>query len=278
MDSMSDYFSVVSGAVSEQAFGIKFWADFASGAVAAIAGAGFGAWIGARSAFNLERRKAHHDRILAEERARVALNEQHAAAGNLAMLSLALIYNDLITFDAQALAQAKKSAAPWFYLAAMDIRPSNYHTFDIPSLAFLLQSSKPDIVAKLALEADRYQALLKVIQTRSTYHQEHVLDAIDGLKAIDPRKNHYSAEELRAAVSVRVFNTLDNYTSDIYTLWELGMKTCKETSDELRALLKEMLPDHKIIGFDIAAEVARQGSPIMKARDESSRARQKPPG
>jgi hypothetical protein len=275
---MNDYFLMVRDALAEQSFGPKFWGDFASSAVASIAGAGFGAWIGARSAFQLERRKAQHERTLAEERTTKALNEQHASAGNLAMLSLALMYNDLIAFDNQALTPGKKSIAPWFYLLPMDISPSNYHTFDIPSLAFLLQSKTPEIVIKLALEADRFRALLNTVQLRSTFHQEHVLDTIDRLRASDPHKTHYSAQELRAAVGERVFNILDNYTSDIYTLWELGVRTCKETSEELRTVLSEVVSGHKIIGFDIATEVARQGSPIMKARDEASRARQTPPG
>jgi hypothetical protein len=71
-----------------------------------------------------------------------------------------------------------------------------------------------------------------------------------------------------------VFVILSNYTSDIYTLWELGMKTCKQTGDELRKVLTELVPGYKIIGFDIAVEVAGQGSPVIKARDQLAKLRE----
>jgi hypothetical protein len=70
----------------ESVFGSKFWAEFLRDALAAIAGAGVGSWLGA-----------------------------------LAVFTLAQIYNDLLVYERQFMVPANSSDAPWFWLVPSGI-------------------------------------------------------------------------------------------------------------------------------------------------------------
>jgi hypothetical protein len=157
--------------VPDPAFGLKFRVDFTKEALAAIAGAGVGAWLGARFAFGLERRKAPEDRKAAATGASAELASRRATAGNLAMFTLSQIHNDLLLYDLQLLQPAKISPALWFYLVPTGVAESNFYRFDVPSLAFLLESKypgAPEMLSRLALEEDRHATILRTAYSRTS--------------------------------------------------------------------------------------------------------------
>jgi hypothetical protein len=239
--------------------------------VAAIAGAGVGAWLGAKYAFGLERQKAIEHRAEAAEAAAQELAAKRAAAGNLGVFTLAQIYNDMLTFKTQLLDQAKKSSAPWFWLMPTSVANRNFYAFDVPSLAFLLESPSPEMLLKLVLEQDRYSAVLHALQDRADFHQKEVVPVIERLQRDNPAERSYTEKELAAAVGPRVYATLRNYFSDIETLLTLGIKSSQEVAAELRKLLTSELPGRKIIAFEAAEETARAASPLVQARNKVAR-------
>ena len=258
----------------EAAFGVKFWADFAKEALAAIAGAGVGALLGARYAFGLERRKAAVEHDAAAKATALELAGRRATAGNLAAFTLSQIFNDLLAYQRQLLAPARKTDAPWFWLPPTRTAERNYYRFDLPSLAFLLQSrrpSAPEMLMKLALEQDRYAGFLDAVLYRSQVHETNIPPIIERLQNEHGVAYKPSAAELQQAVGPRIYATLRNAFSDIETLLGLGLQTSKATGEELRALLLAELPGQTIIGFETAeAVIGEGGSRLMRARNAAA--------
>ncbi len=213
----------------ETVYGVRFWADFASQALAAIAGAGVGALLGAKYAFGLERNKAHAEKVAAAERDALAQRRQHVIAGNLAVFTLSKIHNDLLTYNQQYMVRAKQSKAPWFWLQPSDVDPGNFHHLDIPSLAFLLQSKSPMILMKIALEQGRYAAFLNTVQLRCRAHQEQMLPTIENAR-IDGTTADADIQEV---VGRPIYYKLHNFYSDIDTLMSLNIQSSKNIGDEL---------------------------------------------
>ena len=121
-----------------------YLADFVRDTLAAVAGAGFGAWLGARVAFRFARTQAIADRQEAAGLAASELAERRATAGNLAMFALSQMHNDVLFFRGQLLGPADKTRAPWFWMPPLSVSPSSDHKIDAESLAFLLRQANPE--------------------------------------------------------------------------------------------------------------------------------------
>lgn len=259
----------------EAVFGLHFWADFLRDAVAAITGAGVGALLGARYAFGLERRKAAGEHDAAARAAALELKGLRATAGNLALFTLSQIFNDLLTYQRQLLAPAQKFDAPWFWLPPTRVSERNYYRFDLPSLAFLLQSqgpSAPEMLIKLALEQDRYAGFLDAVLYRTKVHEGNIPQVIERLQNVRGADYIPVAAELQQAVGPRIHAMLRNAFSDIEVLLQLGLQTSKATAEQLRALLLQELPGETIIGFETAEAVAGEaGSRLMRARNAAAK-------
>ncbi len=258
--------------VPEPTFGLNFWVDFLKEALAAIAGVG--AWLGAHFAFGLERRKAAEDRKAAAAGAAAELAERRATAGNLAIFTLSQIHNDLLLYDLQLLAPAKASPAPWFYLVPTAVDERNFYRFDVPSLAFLLESKYPDapeMLMRLALEQDRYGAFLDTVRRRTEFHGTHIPPIIERLQRDSPPDRVFTDLDLQRETGPRIYAHLRNCLADIEVLLELGVESSKVLAEQLRALLMAELPGRTIIGFGAAAEAAlKVGSPLVQARNKAA--------
>lgn len=247
----------------------SYLADFVRDALAAAAGAGFGAW----AAFQFSREQTNADHRRTAQAAADALAAQRATAGNLAIFALSQMHNDLLVHKAQILDAANKTDAPWFWMPPITVRPAGYYRINVESLAFLFQSllpGAPTLPVKLTLEEARFQVLLETIQHRAKFHQENVVPAIAKLEAFKAGsgKGRLSSQELRVQLGELIFATLRNYYSDIATLIPLGLESTKRAAQELRDLLIAELPGHKIIDFDIAERLVPGSSPTMQARNK----------
>ena len=252
---------------AESPFGPKFWADLTAAAVAGVISSLIGALVGASVAFRHERQKAKADREIQAKKDADKLRSTRAAAGNLAMFTLARIQNDVLTYNTQFLAPALARPAPWLYLPATNFETSATHRFDINSLAFLLQSKSPEILMKLALEEDRFHGLVDLIRTRSEFHDAQYPTVVAAIRTQYNNPDILSPAQLKSLVPPDFFHKLYNFTSDIQTLVDLGIKSSKQIADELRSVLLSEMPGEKIIGFSELEELARGGSPVMAARE-----------
>jgi hypothetical protein len=253
---------------SDALFGVKFWADFAKEAFAAIAGAGVGAWLGAKYAFALERSKARAEHAEAERAEGRRLADQRQVAGNLALFTLAQMRNEMVTYKRQTYDEAMKADARWFRMPATSVIGGSFLRFDLPSIAFLLQSQEKDgplMPMKLAVEQDRYAAFLETVRIRGEYHQEQLARVSE--RVPDFASMRLTDEELRKLLGDTCYLTLRNYHSDIGEYLKRNLETSEELLKELRSLLQKELPGRAIVGYEDAP--IEEGSPIMKARNRT---------
>lgn len=249
---------------------MRFWMELLRDVIAAIAGAGFGAWLGARLAFSLERAKSAEAHSDERERSARELLSVRAAAGNMAMFALARMHNDLVTFKRQCVDEADKTMAPWFFQNGIDLPITNSHRFNFEALGFLFESRDPEMPLKLAIQEDNYASLVQTLRRRNAMHQE---EAIPALSSTSQKISDLSADALKKIVGDRIYFTLDNYASDVRVLLSSGIAGTQQAADELRELLREMHPGHTIIGFSVPADLQLKPSPIEVARQASAKDR-----
>jgi hypothetical protein len=198
------------------------------------------------------------------------LARRRATNGNLAVFTVAQIYSDLLGYERQFMVPANNSDAPWFWLVPFGITDRNFYRFDVPSLAFLLQSRQPGAPEILALEQDRYAAFLDTVQRRAAFHEQHMQPVIERLERESAAGSHkHTDAELRDAAGPRVYATLRNHFADIETLTRLGLQSSRTTGEQFRALLVGELPGQTIIGFVVSEEMAQSGSPLVQARNRA---------
>jgi len=224
----------------------KFLTDFASQVIAAIAGAGIGALLGAHYAFRLERIKAATAREEAARTTAAELSAKRAVSGNLAMHSLGRMHNTLAGYRRQFIEPAQQTVAPWMYMSPGEIPLGDCHRFNAASLAFLLQSSNPNMLLKLALAEEQYAAAVQIISRRSVFHEQTVPAAVEKLTR---NVTDLTEPELRQLVGPYVYTRLFLDTGYVVTLVELALTTCQKCGDELNGLLRTLLPGEKIISF-----------------------------
>ncbi len=254
---------------SDPVMSLRYLADFAKEAVAAIAGAGLGAWFGARLAFKQERLKVQ----AARADATAELMGRRATAGNLAVFALAQIRNDLTVFQRQVLEPARRTVAPWFFMTPTTVSDRNFYRVDVPSLAFLLESKQPGaplMLMKLALEQDRYATWLETVAFRARYFEQFVPPIIERLQNANPADHQYAEAELREALGGNIYAHLRNYFADVEELLRLGLQSSQAVGDELRRILVAELPGHTIIGFEGAPDQVPPQAPQARARSAAA--------
>jgi hypothetical protein len=230
----------------EPFFGLKFWSDLLSQGLAGM----LGAVVGATVAFRYERRKSREE--LDDRRLREAneLSERRAAAGNLAIFTLAKIYSDLWNYRSQIIDPARNAPAPWHSLGAYNLTMTDGHKFDIPSIAFLFRSIDQTMPLRLTIEEARFADVVTLISQRSKIHLEEVQPAIEAAGFIDS----LSPAEAEKACGPRVTRTMKGLTGQIIDLVDRGLVTAPELADQLGRVLVRELPDQRIIRFSTATE------------------------
>lgn len=134
------------------------WLSFGNTAVAA----GLGAAVGALIAFLIEDRKR-------KER----LEDEHVAAANIAVAALARAWNNLESFREQRIEPVRNNPLRWCHLTPGNIieQPSS---FDPATLAFLFETSQPDLPVKVQTELDHYETIRIDILVRTREHVENL--------------------------------------------------------------------------------------------------------
>lgn len=188
------------------------------------------------------------------------------------MFTLARICNDLTNYKRQLYDPAVAKGSPWFSLPATTAAPeADLCRFDIPSLAFLLESKEKDgplMLMKLAVEQARYATFLETVRIRGQYHQERIASIASSMPPVSAppgsSAQRCSDSDLQRIVGPGAYPYLRNYFSDIEHNLLRGLETSKALGEELRALLAKELPGRVIIKFEEAPQ--ESGSPIMDAR------------
>ncbi len=149
--------------MQEPSLWMKFLTDLASQGLAALFGAGGGAWL----AFAFARRQAAEDRERLEAGEQRKERDREALAGNVAMFTLTRMYNTLLTFFRQRIEPWRTEPLQWYFLPPGGELSLEEIGFDYSALAFLLKGASPSIVLRLDTLADHYWTLADLVKRRS---------------------------------------------------------------------------------------------------------------
>ena len=236
----------------EPALWIKFLTDLASQGLAALAGAGGGAWL----AFAFARKQAQEDRRRLDERDNQRERDREALAGQVAMLTLARMYNTLLNFFRQRIEPWRTEPLQWYFSppggepSLEDIR------IDYGSLAFLLKGDAPSIVLKLDLLVEHYRSVADMVRRRSELHETAVLPKLEGVSVVPGTPE----SALRPYIGPILIATMRSYTDDIRGLVYTALDQLPTVGQELYTLLKKRMPDENFIWFTRATD--RDGNPV----------------
>jgi len=249
-----DFYPVTN--LPEAAFGLKFWADFVREAVAATAGAGIGALLGARYAFRLERHRAAEERAQRETHERKLERDRQALAGNIAMFTLSRMYNTLLNFYQQRIEPHLDDPLLWYFMPPGGEPSLEGIDFDYRSLAFLLKSESPSIVLRLDTLGDHYRTLADFVRRRSQMHETEIEPKLEKVTILPGTP----AGNLEAYLGRRLIITIKNYTDDIVRLVLSALDELPTVGKELYDLLKKRMPEENFIWFTRAVD--KDGKPV----------------
>lgn len=153
-----------------------------------------------------------------------------------------------------AIALLKKWMDPYTdkFLLAFNMpasKPPNYTDLiqDMSSLEFLIESTNPNILFKLAIEQERFHQTLESLRLRNEFYVSEVQRAVaeKGLTG-----QHVTAEQVEDLFGVRVFHSAMNYAVMARDHVLKSADSLPELRAELRALCKKLFPKRKFLDFE----------------------------
>lgn len=211
---------------------VKPFFDYFFTPVTTLAGAFFGAWY----AFKLQ-----SDKALVESR------ERDVKSANNAIFELARWYNKLYAFKKQFVEEHRESPLRYIHIMpaagmALDKPGINYE-----SLAFIFESSNPNILGTIALVEQDIVSTLDVILRRSTMHVEILQPAIERIE--NRVGTPFSILEIERELGVRHCQTLKMLTNQLIEGVDNCLSSLRQNIDLLRAATKSMYPGHAVVGM-----------------------------
>ncbi len=205
--------------------------------VAVAAGATLlSAFIGAYLAFAL------NDRREAAKKSR-----ENKAAMNRSLFVLARQSNAVENYK-RLMAEYKSSEERAFSMPAFT--PPSYaelsHDFD--GLAFLLESSEPQLMMELSIEQERFEQTIKAIQTRNDFYVSEIQPAMTH-KNLMERMLHINA--IREALGERLFGGAMDSAKSVFQHVTSTSESLPEMHNRLHNIAKDLFPGAKFISFSI---------------------------
>jgi hypothetical protein len=112
--------------------------------------------------------------------------------------------------------------AVWFRMTPGAIT-SAPPAFDVPGLAFLFESSEPDLAAQVKLELDRFEQIRFEIENRTAIHVSQLQPRIEALLGVAKA----GEEALINAAGQRLYQTLYHQTNQIIS--EIDRRLCSRS-------------------------------------------------
>lgn len=193
-----------------------------------------GTFVGAYIAFRLE----YRSRISEQRRTR-------ATEGNLALLTLFQMFNELRQFQKEVIATAPEPRGRWMRMKVTFPQSPAMLKFDAKQLAFLLESENTNLLPEVLLEERRFQLAIEMINRRSHLMLEkiHPILAKAGLQhgeaVEDSQIRHLIGPALAAEADQLTEGIVQNVNEDVQSL--------KKTFDELRLQLVRLVRGEKFI-------------------------------
>jgi hypothetical protein len=220
------------------------WVTFANSATAALIGTAVGATI----VFWIDGTKR-----------RQRIEDERVAATNVAIFNLANAWRALESFRKDRIEPVRAGAA-WFRMKAGEI------TFVLPDLdatglAFLFETSEPDLPAQVQFEFSRFEHIRLEIKNRTEIHVTQAqprVEAALGAGKVDE-------QTLIASVGHRLYQTLSHQTDQIIRETGEALPSIYATAQRLRKAVKAEYPKRKIIRFEPTGTQPEKAEPAPAA-------------
>jgi hypothetical protein len=200
---------------------------------------GSSAFVGAWAAFLFERKRAERQ----DER-------DHYTALRYAHFATIRQYVELLSVQKKVLQKYKDRADAWRTLAPQ-LAVFTTPRFTPSDLAFLLESSDPDLINRLTVGQQRYESTRGTLEARDHYHKEYqrrmaVLLA-HGVKAVE------SEGQLHNAIGKDLIEQLRDATAALFHQVEDATTFLKKNLDDVEAFCRLEFPKRRPPGFSVEA-------------------------
>jgi hypothetical protein len=120
---------------------------------------------------------------------------------------------------------------------------------NIESLYFLLETDERNILGEVVIEEARYRGALQSINERSHIHREDVQPLLERAGIVEGVE--YPLGQIENALGNRLYKIIQLSTEEMINAVDETVLSLRTVADKLRASLKKVYPDEKIIGFEI---------------------------
>lgn len=196
-----------------------------------------GTFGGAYIAFRLERRDRDRERL-----------ELRNAEGNLALFTLWQMWEVINQFKKEVIDVAPNNAGRWLNMATTPPRPLEALAFDIAKLHFLFEGKDKNVLGQLVLEERRFHSSIALIDQR-THLMLDVIWPLLGAAGIE-RGKQYDEKLIISIIKEDKLIKAQMLAESLTKQITANVGSFKNTFQQLRTQLREMLPDMKFINVD----------------------------
>jgi len=204
------------------------------GPLVTLAAAFFGAWY----AFKL------HD-----EKDKRRRSESDVMAANRAIFEISRHCNRLATFRKQFLDEKKDEPGRDYLILPVAGFSWDPPSIDYDSLAFLFESSQPNLLTEISTAEQAIMSAVDVIRQRSEFHVEKFQPVVEELeKEFGPE---FSVDLIQKKLGPRNTQVLRMLTDYNYECVDSAISETEKMMEKLAEEVKKIYPDHVVISFKL---------------------------
>ena len=217
---------------------MDFVLDSIAGPLVTLAAAFFGAWY----AFKLHDNKDKRNR-----------SERDVKAANRAIFEISRHCNRLATFRNQFLEDKRNDPNRDYLILPVAGFSWDNPEIDYDSLAFLFESSQPNLLTEISSVEQEILSAVDVIRRRSEFHVERLQPVIEQLE-----KQHgpsFPATLISPALGPKDSHVLRLLTDHNYSCVDSAISTMETVIERLSGEVRKIYPGHVVISFELQPPV-----------------------
>jgi hypothetical protein len=215
----------------------KAWVDLG---VAAI-GAFFGTWAGALIALRSDRKKREQEK-----------EDRIVTAANLTMFQLGRMFTYLWNYQRDVIEPYAEDSAFWYEIPRTGLAAPDFGAMDFSNLAFLFESTEPNLPNSVALQFVRFDGLLDVVGAAQKLSEQ----ARVRIAASEPFAK--TIDSIERACGGALVDQMRGATKTIISHHSQLIADSTETASTLYCVVKAMYPNRTIFLYP-AVKLLREG-------------------
>jgi hypothetical protein len=166
------------------------------------------------------------------------------SAANVAILQLGRVANFLDQYKREVIEPDRTSDFRWFLMARKEVEAGDGMRVDLATLAFLFESSDPNVPSEVGIEFDRVKQLLGDIGEfnqllREAHARMERAGIVEGTR-----------QQIEAACGVRIKAQMKTLTDSIIDHVDRSSPSVVETAHRLPAATRAMYSESQVIFFE----------------------------